>query len=252
MNRVKVGFFSMSGASAFGDDRPYLRWHQLDHMPEQYQIAGLLKGERWVSTPACDAARAVQSDDLAPVRSVVQYLMTDPVQQTIDDFLQLGRRLAELGRYPERVASHLLGAFHLLEMHAAARVLVSPEAVAFRPNLGVYVIVERPTGDTDAWLRDVHTTHVPALLDTPGVAGVWSFATSSLWSNPAWTPGHHRITVCYLDQDPAGVGDALRPVVAARWRDAPVTPALAAPFESMVRWEWDRFGPSAELDARGT
>ena len=43
MNRVKVGFFSMSGGSSFGDDRPYLRWHALDHMPEQYQIAGVLR-----------------------------------------------------------------------------------------------------------------------------------------------------------------------------------------------------------------
>ena len=249
MNRVKVGFFSMSGGSASGDDRPYLRWHALDHMPEQYQIAGLLRGDRWATTRACDAARAAQSEELAPIKYVVQYLMTDPVQQTLDDFLQLGRRLAEQGRFPERVSSHLLGAFHLLEMHASPRVLVSPDVVPFRPNRGVSVIVERPTGDVDGWVRDVHAAHMAGLLATPGVAGVWSFATSSLWRNPAWTPGEHRVTVCYLDADPATVGEALRPRLAERWDGAPVEAVLAAPFESIVRWDWERFGPSAELDA---
>ena len=44
MNRVKVGFFSLSHHSPSGDDRPYLEWHQLDHMPEQYQLPGLVLG----------------------------------------------------------------------------------------------------------------------------------------------------------------------------------------------------------------
>ena len=60
MNRVKVGFFSLSHHSATGDDRPYLRWHQLDHMPEQYQIPGMVLGQRWASTPACRAVRAAE------------------------------------------------------------------------------------------------------------------------------------------------------------------------------------------------
>jgi hypothetical protein len=243
VNRVKVGFFSMSGGSASGDDQPYLRWHALDHMPEQYQIAGLLHGQRWGATPACLAARAAASDDLAPIKYVVNYLMTDPVDQTIETFLQLGRRLAEMGRYPEKVTSHLLGAFHLLEAHAAPRVLVSAEVVPFRPNLGVYVIVERPHGPLDDWLRAVHVEHIPALLEQPGVAGAWSYATSSLWRNPAWTEGAHRITVCYLDEEPVAVADGLRPWLAARWKDAPVTPVLAGPFESVLRWDWERFAP---------
>ena len=50
MNRVKVGFFSLSHASPSGDDRPYLEWHQMDHMPEQYQLPGMILGQRWAST----------------------------------------------------------------------------------------------------------------------------------------------------------------------------------------------------------
>jgi hypothetical protein len=215
-------------------------------MPEQYQIPGLLLGSRWGWTPACHAARALEADDLRPVRYVVQYLMTDPVQPTIDDFLQLGRRLAEAGRYPERVTSHLLGAFHLVEAAASPRVLVSAEVVPFRPHLGAYVIVEQQSGGDglDPWLQWLHAEHLPELLAMPGVAGAWSFATSSLWSNPAWTAGNHRITVCYLDAEPAATGDSLHKVVQSRWRrGAPIRPMLASPFESVARWDWERFAP---------
>ena len=60
MNRVKVGFFSLSHRSPTGDDRPYLQWHQLDHLPEQYQLPGMILGRRWASTPACRSARAAE------------------------------------------------------------------------------------------------------------------------------------------------------------------------------------------------
>jgi hypothetical protein len=38
------------------------------------------------------------------------------------------------------------------------------------------------------------------------------------------------------------VGRRLAPVLARIWEDAPVRPLLAAPFESMMIWDWDRFG----------
>ena len=36
----------------------YLDWHLHDHLPEQHRLPGLRHGQRWVSTPACRAARA--------------------------------------------------------------------------------------------------------------------------------------------------------------------------------------------------
>jgi hypothetical protein len=33
-------------------------------------------------------------------------------------------------------------------------------------------------------------------------------------------------------------------VVRECWATAPGRLVLAAPFESMMRWDWDRFGPS--------
>ena len=59
----------------------------------------------------------------------------------------------------------------------------------------------------------------------------------------------YTMTVCYLDDDPATVGARLAPVLERAWENAPVRPLLAAPFESMMRWDWDRFGPNRRLTA---
>jgi hypothetical protein len=56
-----------------------------------------------------------------------------------------------------------------------------------------------------------------------------------------FTAGEYRITVCYLDDEPAAVGDLLAPVLERLWAAAPARPLLAAPFESLMRWDWTRF-----------
>jgi hypothetical protein len=105
VNRVKVGFFSLSDrgeSDEDADDGAYLAWHQLDHMPEQYQLPGVVHGQRWVSNEACRAARVAASGVFEHVHHVVLYLMGDPVEQTLD-FFDLGSRLAQLGRFPGAV-----------------------------------------------------------------------------------------------------------------------------------------------------
>ena len=247
MNRVKVGFFSVSdrGESDVdpdGDpeDRAYLAWHQLDHMPEQYQLPGLIHGQRWVSNDACRAARAGASGVFEDVHHVVLYLMGDPVEQTLDDFFDLGGRLAELGRFPRHILRRFLGALQLLEIKASPRVLVSAEVVPFRPNRGIYLIVEQPTDRErlDSYLRWRRAEHLPRVVTTPGVAGAWAFGTSSRFRRGRYTEGDYRITVCYLDGDPSETGDALQPLMDEAWQDALVTPLLAAPFASLVPWVW--------------
>jgi hypothetical protein len=81
------------------------------------------------------------------------------------------------------------------------------------------------------------------LVAVPGVAGVWTYATSPAIRRPAFTKGEYRMTLCYLDDDPAAVGERLGPLMARVAADQPVRVLLAAPFESMVRWDWERFGP---------
>jgi hypothetical protein len=248
MNRVKVGFFSLTGHSKTGDDRPYLEWHQLDHMPEQYQLPGLVAGQRWGSTPACRAARAAETGGWSSIEHVVCYLMGSPVEETIDEFLTLGRHLAELGRFPHNLPSQYRGALRLLETHAAPRVLISSEVVPFRPHRGVYLIVDEPAEPDrptqDAYLQRRHRHLLPELVSVPGVAGAWSYATTPAIRRAAFTDGDYRMTLCYLDDEAAAVGERLGPLM-ARWEaEEPIRVVLAAPFESMVRWDWDRFGPT--------
>jgi len=246
VNRVKAGFFSLSRSSPDGDDRSYLAWHQLDHMPEQYQLPGLVLGQRWVSTPACRAARAAEDGDWSEVEHVVCYLMGEPVDQTIDDFYALGRRLAEAGRFPRSLPSHYRGGLGLVETRAAPGALISPEVVPFRPHRGIFLIVEahpeRPAGDSPD--RDASRTMLDDLVAMPGVAGAWRYASSATARHPRFTEGDVEMTVCYLDDDPVMVGRELGPMMVRASADRPAGLALAAPFESMMTWDLDHFGPT--------
>ena len=248
MNPIKVGFFSMTSGPQSGDDDAYLRWHLLDHMPEQYSIPGLRLATRWRADDVCLRARLVATPALEPVRHAVAYFMTDPVEATLVSFAQLGRKAAELGRYPEPATSHLLGAFHLQHGDAAPRVLVSPEALPFRPHRGVVLLVEEICdGDIAAWARWHHTDHMPELLATPGVAGVYTFRSSTLLGTgpdqgdrfglPLWNPGPRFITIIYVDDDLVATTAALDPLLRIRWTSGTVEPELVGPFRSMLSYE---------------
>jgi hypothetical protein len=243
MNKIKVGFFSFTEITDPHEHRAYNEWHQLDHMPEQYPLPGIAFGQRWVSTPACRDARAAADDAMAPLHYMTLYLMTDPVDRTLEDFMELGQKLRALGRFHLYRRAVLSGPFQFLEAHAAPRALISGDAVPYRPNRGVYVIVEEPT-DRDAldpWIRRMHEELLPDVLTLPGVAGVWSFATDPALAHHAPGLGHRRTTVLYLDDAPLKVAKALGPMLEQRWQDAPVRPVFAGPLETVVPWQWDWF-----------
>jgi hypothetical protein len=175
--------------------------------------------------------------------------MGNPVDQTIDDFLTLGRHLAELGRFAGALPAQYVGALRLLEAHAAPRALVSAEVVPFRPNRGIYLVVEEPVEGTepevhDAYLQRRHVEILSGLVEVPGVAGAWTFATTPSIRRPSFTKGAFHMTLCYLDDEPAAVGERLGAFIGRASEGAPMRIVFAAPFESMMRWEWERFGPS--------
>jgi hypothetical protein len=226
MNKVKVGYFSFTEITDPAEHRSYNEWHQLDHMPEQYPLAGVAYGQRWVSTPACRAVRAVDEEPLRPIHYVTLYLMTEPVEQTLDQFMALGQRLRELNRFHLHRRSHLAGPFRLLDVYAAPRVLISAEALPYRPNRGIYVLVED--------LAQPDRFDIPHPSSIPGVAGWWTFGS-----------GGRQITVCYLDDDPLTVAASLRPALVKRWDGAALRPVFAGPLETIVPWQWDWFDKTA-------
>lgn len=235
--KTKLGVFSLSASSSDGDDSRYLRWHHLDHLPQQYEIPGMLYGQRWVSTPACRAARPVQSERFEPVNHVVHYLFGDPVAQVVDDFFALRDHLIEIGRFPERLPNRLVSGGEPVEAHAAASALVTAAVVPYRPNRGAYLIIEQTASASEAarWSPE----HVDALLAIDGVAGLWSFAPTALRPDEFSKSGY-SVSVCYLDEDPLGVAKPIGAVLSHRWEDAAIKPAFAAPFVSLQPFDYER------------
>jgi len=239
MNRVKAAFFSFTPPPPPDDDGSYLRWHLLDHMPEQYQLPGIQLGLRYLADADCMAARVAASGDLEHVGNLVNYLVGDPVQETHDDFMALGRRLAEMGRFPEHRPSLQLRMPALLAWYAAPQALISAEVVPFRPHRGVVVVVEEPTGtDTEGWEQWLDADHHPAVLETPGVAGVWVYGSTDTWDlHPATQGDPQHTTVIYLDADPIVTTQALTPLLEQRWQSGAARPQFAGPLRSMIEWE---------------
>jgi hypothetical protein len=239
MIRVKAAFFSFTPPALPEDDGSYLRWHLLDHMVEQYQLPGIQYALRYIADGEYLERRIVATGNLEHVGNVVNYLVGDPVQQTHDDFMDLGPRLAEMGRFPEVRPSLQLRMPALLHWYAAPRALISPEVVPFRPHRGVVVIVEEPAGaDVDAWLRWLHTDHYPELLATQGVAGAWMYGSSSSWLlRPATQGDPQYTTVIYLDDDPLATTRTLETVLHERWDSGAVRPVFAGPLRTMIEWE---------------
>jgi len=238
--RVKAGVFSLT-APAPADDDGYLGWHLLDHMPQQYQLPGIVHGLRWIADGDYPNHRLASDGPLGEVGNAVHYLVADPVQKTFDDFVALGRALRENGRFPITRPSLQVAGLRLLQWHAAPHALISAEVVPFRPHRGVLLIVEEPVdGRPSEWLQWLHAEHYPALLAAPGTAGAWTFGSTSAWNRDArgWRTDPQYITVVYLDDDPLITTAALAPIIEERWRSATsVRPVFAGPLRTMISWE---------------
>ena len=252
--RCDFVYISLTRHDQTGDDRSYLQWHQLEHMAEKYQFPGITGGQRWISTKACRLARAVEVDEWASVADVTSYLMGEPIEETLDDFMGTGR--PKINANPAGMASapslptHFQAPMKVLETYITPGIYLPPETLPFRPNRGVYFVVEEPTGETgwDDYLRQVHPAVVRDLLDLPGVAGAWALTSTPLLRKRErfYSPGHYFMTVYYLDDDPADVGRRLVEPLQRSWKGQPTKPLLGAPFESMLRLDVDSFGPGKD------
>jgi len=238
VNRVRAGFFSITPPAPADDDGSYLRWHLLDHMPEQYRLPGVVHGMRWIADGVLPAHRIAATGELSDVGGAVNYLFSDPVQQTCDDFMALGGQLRAVGRFPQSRPSLQVRLMELQDTYAAPAALVSPEVVPFRPPRGALLLVEEPVGDATAWRDWLTREHYPDLLATEGVAGVWQYGATDAWTvQPTCQGAPQFITVIYLDRDPVATTNLLAPVVETRWASAAVRPTFAGPLRTMMQWD---------------
>jgi hypothetical protein len=238
---ISIVKFSMTGRHPEGHDAEYIQWHVLDHEPEMRRLTSVRASLRVVSTPACRAARAATTDIYDGVDHLMTYFFTDTA--AFQSWEALNDELGDAGRMPYRRGVQLdnsiprvpfldRGIFELKGKAAAPRIKVGADVLPWWPALGVYVLLER--GEAPA--RD--------LIEVAGVGGAW-WASGIPAEFPAVTFDHSglQVTYCFLDEDPAETGERLRPSLEKRWADSAVEPLFAAPFHTIVRYEWTRHLP---------
>jgi hypothetical protein len=222
-------FVSMAMRHPEGTDADYLRWHTLDHRPEQHRLSEVRASLRLVSTAECRSARAASHDRYDAIDHVMTYFFSDP--SGMNGFLDLAKALIGANRKLALLPPVERGVYDVQSKSAAPRVKVGADVLPWWPVKGVYLLLER--GEATA----------EELLDVEGVAGVWSAVTMAVDARLASAQVGQSITYCFLDDEPVATADRLRPVLATRWEQAGIEPLLAAPFHLVVPYEWDRYVP---------
>lgn len=249
-------FFSFTEIPDAADHRAYNSWHQLDHRPENLLLPGVRWGERWVRSPDCVEAGTAPDAVLAKLHYLNMYWFNDPVDQATAEWSTLAERSFHWGRRDDvHLANRLLmGFFRPIKGYVNDRVLVSADALAFRPTRGIYVSVTRidepRSADAESLFRWYDRSRIPAMLQCRGAAGAWSFASESTFESAldlsgGASPTSTRIVMVYLDEDPLEFVDDLASRPADTQLQAAETVLLAGPLRTIIPWEWDWFDQPA-------
>jgi hypothetical protein len=221
---VSTLFVSMARRHPEGRDAEYLRWHTMDHRPEQHRLSAVRASLRLVSTPECRAARLPGGDPhFGDVDHVMTYFFTDP--GGMQSFLDLSSALGAAGRKLALLPPVERGVYDVEHRAAAARIKVGADVLPWWPITGAYLVV----GD--------ESCSTATLLDVDGVAGVWSGVALDVGPKLASARPGQRLTYCFLDADPVAAAARLAPVFTEH------TPSFAAPFHVVVPHQWDRYVP---------
>jgi len=229
--RGEIGtvFVSMARRHPDGRDADYLRWHTLDHRPEQHRLAGVRASLRLVSTPDCRSARAHSDEHFDAIDHVMSYFFTD--QSGLTPFLELSTALGGADRKLPLLPPVQRGVYAVARKVAAPRVKIGADVLPWWPTKGVYLLLEK-------------AVNPPAdLVDVDGVGGAWSVASQDVDGRLASARAGQMLTYCFLDDDPVATADRLRTLLAARWQQDGVEPLLAAPFYPVVPYQWGRYVP---------
>jgi hypothetical protein len=248
-------FFSFTEIPDVLDHRAYNEWHQLDHRPENLSLPGVLWGERWVRSPDCEAMGTAPDHTLARLHYLNMYWFREPVEESTAEWSSLAERSFHWGRRDDvHVAKRLLmGFFRPIKGYVNDRVLVSADALPFRPTRGIHVSVTRidepRTPEAEARFRWYDRSRIPALLRCRGAAGAWSFASESTFTSALdltgdASPVSTRIVIVYLDADPGDVVEDLAQLPVDADVETIETTLLSTPLRTIIPWQWDWFDPS--------
>lgn len=244
-------FFSFLELTDPTKHREFNEYHQLDHRPENLALPGVVWGDRWVRTPDCAAASTGSDGVLDQIHYVAMYWFAEPLAQTMTEWVQLGTSAFQWGRRPDTdYARRETGFFRPLKGYVNPRVLVSADALPFRPVRGLHVtylrVAEPGTSAAERAFGWYDRVEIPNLVACPGVAGAWTF-TSDYFGPGSEAPGHRRdlrVHLLYLDEDPLEVLDGIEKR-RSEWDgfdlDGVIEQRIATPLRPIVPWEWDWF-----------
>jgi hypothetical protein len=171
--------------------------------------------------------RAASDARLDAADHIMTYFFADTAE--LGGFSDLAVALREAGRMPYLLPSVQRGAYAVQDKIAARRARVGADVLPWWPARGVYLLVEMGA-------------FTPITLpDVPGIAGLWR--GSSVADPSANVEAGQQITYFFLDGDPVETGERLQSWLKRRWEGPGIQPLLAAPFFTVVPYEWDRHLP---------
>ncbi len=222
MNKIKSGVFVLVEVTGPSSHVEYNWWHSSDHIPENLAIQGIALGTRWAAPGRYKDARQVVHPAFAAHQYLVHYLMTEPLEETWREFIDLGARARALGRSFERRKVLYAGHFRFIKGYVSPRIEVSPEALPFRPSRGVLVVMADATDaerepELAKWYDQVQ---IPDMLTVKGVMGAYWFrsrGTPHAGDGTVGDPVNRHVFLYYLDEDPLSVMAELKSQT-AEWR----------------------------------
>ncbi|QIX26551.1 hypothetical protein ncot_08000 [Nocardioides sp. JQ2195] len=250
-------FFSFVDLAPESSHRAYNEWHQLDHRPENLLLDGVAWGDRWARTDRCAQVGSASggpdraTEEFAGTDYVAMYWFRPPYEESVAEWTALGEASHQWGRGPRLsgVRRPLTAFFTPVKGYVAPRVLVSPDALPFRPNRGLHLTLTRfadhhGAAAHDHFARQDRVT-IPELLELDGVAGAWTFSFLGSQRHPTLglndpsdhAPGELRIRLLYLDGDPVETGTAIDSHLGDEGADGVAEVLLSTPLSTIIPWQ---------------
>lgn len=244
----QFGFMSFVRLEDPSVKKEYNAWHQLDHLPENRALPGVIWGDRWSLTAECKKlAQGVHRN----IDYVGMYWFASPVDQALADWTQLGEDSFQWGRGPllPGVKRDMLAFFKPVKGYTTPEARVSAEVLPMRPHTGVHISV---TQFDDAHSLETHESHtredletIPALLQVEGVIGAWTFSYHSAqrhsslpFEGSAELPqGSMRVRVSFLEGDVLEVAQRVQAIEAQVDSVEGSTLLLSAPLQTIIPWK---------------
>lgn len=263
-SRTAAAFVSLAALDDPARHVEYNEWHQLDHLPENLSLPGVLHGQRFVRTPA-DAAASLRSEDpFGSAQYATLYWFRSPAAAAVAEWSELAETSFQWGRRPDVGWTRRPFMRFLRPSVGLTRpgLEVTSEVLPLRPCTGAYLVISAVSADPadrpalQERYRWARAAGLPALVERPGVAGGWILSdahdelASDSWSGreeqSAAQPVDYRAQVLFLDGDPLafaaqvaadGPVGVLQPVA----DDAVERIVLATPLHTITPWQWNWF-----------